>query len=148
MNFYSRPKDKYLHQADWQELYVLTEHWQSELAYYQDELRFLRMLIDNNLKLLIEDEGIKKVQEVALKLSEIETQKLNLEQNTNKHLNHLQDFIKNSSSKDSREFRDEHEYLEIELTGFVKNFRSLKKNIFKLSEQVMQTEKAKHLLKP
>ena len=38
MNEYRmRPKDSYLQNSQWQELYVLTQHWKSDLLFYKDD---------------------------------------------------------------------------------------------------------------
>ncbi len=46
-SFRSRPKDRYIEEGDWQPLYVLTEHWKSDLSFYAEDLKFLAHLIDN-----------------------------------------------------------------------------------------------------
>jgi len=40
-NFRNRPKYNYIHEADWQQLIILTEHWKSDLLFYKDDIRFL-----------------------------------------------------------------------------------------------------------
>ncbi|MFT6796350.1 MAG: hypothetical protein ACJART_001489 [Maribacter sp.] len=47
IDFRARPQDSYIHKADWQTLYVLTEHWKSELLFYNDDLKFLHHPIGN-----------------------------------------------------------------------------------------------------
>ncbi len=39
MNIYwDRPKGKFIQEANWQELYVLTQHWKKDLEFYKDDL--------------------------------------------------------------------------------------------------------------
>ena len=45
-DFRIRPKDNYINEASWEQLYVLTEHWKSDLVFYHKDLRFLHLLID------------------------------------------------------------------------------------------------------
>ena len=66
-NYGIRPLDNYIFEADWQQLYILTEHWLSDLYFYRDDLRFLHHLIDNYFKWLTKAENINKV--VALETS-------------------------------------------------------------------------------
>lgn len=41
-----RPKGDFSWTAEYQQLYILSEHWLSELQFYKDELKFLNHLID------------------------------------------------------------------------------------------------------
>jgi hypothetical protein len=45
-NFINRPKDDCIREADWQKLYILTEHWKSDLLFYKQDLKFLHHFID------------------------------------------------------------------------------------------------------
>ncbi|WKB81223.1 hypothetical protein QYR09_15915 [Cellulophaga lytica] len=46
-NFRNRPADNYINEANWQQLFLLTKHWKSDLLFYKDDLRFLHQLIKN-----------------------------------------------------------------------------------------------------
>lgn len=65
----------------------------------------------------------------------------------NEHLHHLAELIDNPFAYDSQQFRTEHEQLEDDLAHFVKRFRENRKEIFKITEYVMETEKLTQLLK-
>ncbi len=47
-HFGNRPKGKYIHEADWQQLYALTEHWKSDFQFYNTDLTFLQHVIYKN----------------------------------------------------------------------------------------------------
>ena len=57
-NFRIRPKDNYINEASWEQLYVLTEHWKSDLVFYHKDLRFLHLLIDKYFMWISNKENI------------------------------------------------------------------------------------------
>lgn len=141
-----RPKSDYLHNASCEDLYLLTEFWKSEIEFYRIESRFLRMLVDKYFIWLIKDGNIEKVQSLSNKLSKITKHKKELFEKMNLHLKHLEELIENPFSHDETEFRDEHSKLEDEFTEFVKNFKTVKQEIFVSAEHVIEDEKLHHLL--
>lgn len=148
MNLRIRPKSDYLQQAEWSELYVLAKHWQSDMEFYRDELRFLRGLVDKYFIWLIRDENIAQVQDMTGKLSEAGQNHEQLHERLKEHLKLLEGLISKSSNIDKVDFRKKHIELEDRITDFFKAFRSLKKEVFAMTEHVVSEEKLKHLLTP
>ncbi len=70
-----RPKSDYLHKASFEDLYILTEDWKSDIEFYRDESRFLRTLVDKYFIFMIKDGNISKVQSLSNKLSKSVEQK-------------------------------------------------------------------------
>lgn len=138
------PKDEPF--QSWTRLYALTEHWQSDVKFFHDELRFLHTLIDKYLLKLIEEDNVSKIAPLTLALTKLEARNGMLQQKLVKHLEHLQALTKNPVANDSRLTNDEHVTLEHELVDFVKDFRFTKGEIFRSTEHVLKSEKAKHLL--
>ncbi|WP_273565729.1 hypothetical protein [Maribacter halichondriae] len=139
-NFRSRPNDQYIHEADWQQLYVLTEHWKSDLSFYEDDLKFLRNLIDKYFMWISEKENIDMVREIEVSLLNIEKQCGSLAYRVNKHPHHLAELIDNPFAYDSHKFRAEHQQLEDDIATFVKDFRSNRKEVFTVTDYLMDTE--------
>ena len=136
-NFRSRPKSNYIQNTQWQELYILTEHWKSDLLFYKDDLRFLRRLVDKYFIWIKNEDnldGVRKVGEAILKATRECDELLN---RVKEHLSHLA----NSAENDSKRFRTEHEELEDEIAEFVKRVRKNRKQLFKITEYVMENEK-------
>jgi hypothetical protein len=146
MEFRTRPKSNYLHDAEWQELHALTLHWQSDMVFFGDELRFVDLLIDKYFTSLVDKENIAITKDVAAKLSDIKKTYESLCQKVLKHLKHIENLMVNSFAVDASAFRDEHAKLEDELVAFVKSFRDIKHNLFQLTERVIKNEKQKHLI--
>lgn len=141
-----RPKSNYLHMANWEELYLLTEHWKSDIEFFEGELRFLRTLVDKYFIWLIKDENIGAVQSIANQLAKADQKTIDITAKINKHLVHIEDLIQNAFSHDDEEFRNEHLELENQFAEFVKSFRKTKSQTFAITEHVIEEEKLKHLL--
>ncbi|WP_299107635.1 hypothetical protein [uncultured Winogradskyella sp.] len=139
-DFRYRPKDKYIQQADWQKLYVLTDHWKSDLLFYNDDLRFLHHLIDKYFLWISKKENIDMVEEIEVNLLKIDKQCALLSERVNTHLHHLKELIDNPFVFVSEKFRDEHELLEDDLAQFLKDFRDNRKEIFKITEYIVKRE--------
>jgi hypothetical protein len=141
-----KSKSEYLYNASWEDLYFSTEQWKSDIEFYRDETMFLRNLINKYFILLIEDGNIEKVQNISNKLSIAIKKKKNIYKLINKHLVHIEELIENAFSHDEKKFRDEHLNISDQISEFVKNFKMLKREIFILTEHVIENEKIKHLL--
>jgi hypothetical protein len=146
MEFRTRPKSNYLLDAEWQELHALTTHWQSDMVFFGDELRFIDLLIDKYFTSLVDNENIAVTKDVAAKLSDIKKTYESLYQKILKHLRHIENLMVNPFALDVSAFRNEHATLEDELVAFVKNFRDIKQRVFQLTDRVVKTEKQKHLI--
>jgi len=146
MEFRTRPKSNYLLDAEWQELHALTTHWQSDIVFFGDELRFIDLLIDKYFMSLVDKENIAVTKEVAAKLSDIKKIYESLHQKVLKHLRHIENLMVEPFALDASVFRNEHVMLEDELVAFVKNFREIKHRVFQLTDRVVKTEKQKHLI--
>ena len=139
-DFRNRPKDNYINEADWQKLFILTEHWKSDLEFYKDDLRFLHHLIENYFMWLTKNENIEMVKEIGANVFKVEKQCALLIKKTNKHLHHLAELMENPFAYDSHKFREEHEILEDELAQFLIDFRKNRKEVFKITEHIIKEE--------
>ena len=73
MNGYrNRPKDNYIHKADWQKLYMLAEQWKSDLLFYKDDLKFLHHLIDTYFLWISKKENINMLQNIEVNLLKVD----------------------------------------------------------------------------
>lgn len=132
----------------WTELYVLTEHWQSDLKFFHDELNFLNILIDKYIIKLIEEDNISKISPLTLALSRLDARSRSMAERLKRHLRNIREVMENPFSDDSQNTSRENLALENDLIDFVKDFRFTKREIFNSTEQTLRSEKAKHLLAP
>jgi cysteinyl-tRNA synthetase len=139
-NLSLRPKGDFSYTAEYQKLYVLTEHWKSDLEFYQGDLRFLHHLIDKYFVWFAHKEHLDEMRNLASRLSEIAEKCNGLLAKTSKHLSHLAELIDYPFKYDSHKFRTKHEELENEITSFLKQFREIKKETFTVSEQVIEKD--------
>lgn len=138
INFSLRPQGDFIWTAEYRELYVLTEHWQSDLQFYKGDLRFLYHLIDKYFIWLVNKENLDGMRTIASDLSESVKNCDKLLEKTSKHLTHLAELIDDPFKYDSHKFRSEHKELENEIASFIKNFWKIKKDTFAVSEHVIE----------
>lgn len=145
-NFKSTPIDDYIMKADWKQLHALTEHWQSDLEFHRDEIRFLHHLVNKYIMWLTRYEEVEMVREIQKKLVMVGDECRELLGKVGTHLRHLSDLMENPFAHDSQAFRTEHGELEEELAAFAKHFRLAKQETFKTTENLMDSEEvAEHL---
>lgn len=131
---------------EWKTMFILSEHWKSDLAFFQDEVAFFSLLLDKYLLTLIDNNHIDHTRHLVTGLTEFEKKRLALGEQVNKHLLSLRNLVQDPFAQDSQVVRNQHEQLEAAIADFTKNFRTLKKEVFSLAESAMTSEKAKHLL--
>lgn len=139
-NLSLRPQGDFTWTAEYRELYILTEHWQSDLQFYKGDLHFLHHLIDKYFIWITHKENLDEMRTLASGLSETFKNCEKLLEKTSKHLTHLAELIDDPFKYDSHKFRSEHEELENEIAFFIKKFWKIKKDTFAVSEHVIKKE--------
>ncbi|WP_339840067.1 hypothetical protein [uncultured Maribacter sp.] len=136
----NRPKGSYIHEADWQQLFILTEHWKSDLEFFKEDLEFLNHIISKYFIWISKKDNIDLVREIEVGLLELNKKCDAILKQVNKHLHHLAELIDNPFAYDSHTFRTEHEQLEDDIAMFVKDFRKNRKEVFTITEHVIDGE--------
>ncbi len=139
-NLSLRPKGDFTWTAEYQQLYILTEHWYSDLQFYKEELIFLNHLIDKYFIWLAHKENLDEMRTLVSNLTEVSKKCDGLLEKTTQHLSHLSELIDDPFKYDSHKFRSEHEELENKINSFITQFRKTKKETFAVSEQVIEKE--------
>ncbi len=140
------PAENVVMQADWKQMYILTEHWLSDLKFHRDEIKFLHHLTNKYVLWLTRFEHVEMVRNVGGMLKQVQTECLELLKKTEAHLKHLTFLRENPFSHDSRDLLNEHGALEQALAGFAKHFRTAKKEAFKVMENLSDSpEVVEHL---
>lgn len=140
-----KPKNDFNWEAQWQQLYILTEHLYSDLQFYKDDLKFLYHLVDKYFMGLTHNANLDEMRELAKELSDESKCCDELQDKTALHLKHLAELIDAPYKYDSHQIRKEHENLDNEIASFVNKFRKNKKEIFAITEKVMKKEIQKRL---
>lgn len=136
----TRPKGPYIFEADWKELYVLTEHWISDLEFYRDDLKFMHLLLRDYFMWLFREEGMVPGREMEREIKNLDQRCMALLAESRKLLTHLADLIDDPYKYDSHVFRRDYDRLEEEIAGFVADFRKGRKKVYGLAKHLMSSE--------
>ncbi|SHJ34553.1 hypothetical protein [Pseudozobellia thermophila] len=131
---------EFLKDGPWDELSALTSHWKSDLEFYRDDLRFLHHLTDKYFMWITKQENLDMVKELKQGLFELGTMCTDLLAKVNKHLVQLGRLVENPNEADAGIIKTEHEHLEGEMSQFVKAFRDNRKEVFAITEYVVDSE--------
>lgn len=136
----------YHHTIDLQQLFLLTEHWQSDVAFYKDEFKFLYKLIDKYYMWLTNDEHITQVRKMVNTVLEMQKELDAFTVDLSHHLIAIGKRIDKPNAATELVLREEHSALGIRIGQFYRNFRVVKKTIFTLTEVVIESDKLQHIL--
>lgn len=139
-DFRNRPSGNYLFNANWEELYILTKHWKSDLLFYKDDLNFLDNLIDKYLIWITNEKSSEAVREIFNSILETSKKCTDLLQRVAKHLTDLAKLIEDPFKYDTQQFRTEHQQLEDDITNFIKTFRTNRKEVFEVTGHIIEIE--------
>ncbi|MDF1516618.1 MAG: hypothetical protein RQ864_04155 [Lutibacter sp.] len=139
-DFRNRPNGNYLFNANWEELYILTKHWKSDLLFYKDDLNFLDNLINKYLIWITNEKDSEAVRIIDNSILETAKKCTDLLQRVAKHLTDLAKLIEDPFKYDTQQFRTEHQQLEDDITDFVKTFRTNRKEVFEVTEHIIESE--------
>ncbi|WP_297694538.1 hypothetical protein [uncultured Eudoraea sp.] len=134
-------------EVKWQELYILTDHWKSDLDFYKDDLRFLHHLIDKYIIWITKDENLNMVQDIKKNLFEIQNKSADLMKEVNIHQGNLGLMVENPVQSSNPQFLEDHGILEDKMANFVKLFRSNRKEVFNITEYIIDSEELPNILK-
>lgn len=143
-----RPKSNYLHTASLSELYILSEHWKSDLDYYRDELNFLEELISMYYLWMKNEPFAEDLNNIVLGIKDMDILCAQLRERTSQNMEHIELLKENPFSHDEQRLRDDHLQLEEDITAFIKNFRIIKQSVFSETKQVLNHHRLQQLLNP
>lgn len=135
-----RPKGDFIAEANMEQLYTLTKHWNSDLHFFKDDLTFLHKLLDSYFIWIDKDENYKMASRMKNELLRLRERCDDLLEKTDKHREQIGKIIL-EKTEDSRVFRLEHEHLEDEISDFVKAFRINRLELFKITEYIKDNDK-------
>lgn len=141
--------DSFMETVGWQEMYKFCSHWRSDLAFLKDELRFLSHLVDRYFPALVSKHEAELVQSISAQLIDLSSLRNSLELRTEKDLQEIMAFAeleKEGGKTEAPEFRRDHGELEKRLYDFRKSVFAIKREIFALTEHILEEDKASKLL--
>ena len=131
---------QFIKNGPWSELYVLSEHWKSDLEFYGEDLRFLHHLIDKYFMWITKPENLDMVKELKVGLFNINTKCKDLLEKVGRHMVKLGQMVEDHNIADASVTLTEHEHLEEEMANFVILFRRNRKEVFAITEYIMDSE--------
>jgi hypothetical protein len=143
MDIRLRPNNDYLRQANWRELYILTNYWKSDMEFYRAEISFLMDLIEKYFTVMIKEENIYQVQKLDRNLNGLQRELNEILRRIERHMHLLEGLIKDAFTHDGERFRYEHELLEDQYSQFIESFKHVKKSAFSITEYTMGLDKIK-----
>ena len=131
--------ERNLYEADWQGMYVVSEHWKSDIIFYKEDLNSLWSLKDKF-------NGLNKSKTKSIKplLSSVIKEGEDFILKTDKHLTKIANIINTPLKYDSYQLRAEHAQLENEFINFVKCFRTSKIKIFAALDKLINVKELIH----
>ncbi|AUC81142.1 hypothetical protein [Lacinutrix sp. Bg11-31] len=142
-----RPKGNYIQKANWQDLYALTQDWNEEIEFIKQDLEFLIRLIDNHFVKLLIVENLDEIRELQIELLSLLNQSDLLSIRIQINFKQLSKLIKQPLTYDAIFFRTEHEYLEDEVSEFIKWVRNIRKTVFKITKKALENNTSKAIWK-
>jgi hypothetical protein len=131
----------------WQELYVLTEHWQSDMEFYKDDLLFLHHLVDKYMIWITRSENLELVKEIMFNVRSLQKRCHYLITEVIEHRHNLAMLEKDATKESWDKVKNDHEVMENSISQFVKEFRANRKEVFRITEYVIDTEELTALLR-
>jgi len=145
-NYSNNPNSTSFEYENCKELYILTRHWKSDLDFYKDDLRFLHNLVDKYLIWITKKENLELVNTIKKKEFSLGLQCDSLLEEISKHLNEGELIIGNSKESNYEDFKKNHLSLENNIAQFIKEFRENRKEVFKVTEYIMDSEELGRIL--
>ena len=135
-----KSKGKTIYEAYWQELYLLTENWKSDLLFYQEDLYFSHNLINKYNKWIPKKIIKNEFQEIEYTVFELLRNCNQLIDKTNQHLSKISNNISTPYLNDSYSFRNIHDQMEFEMAEFIRTFRTSRLKVFSMTDEVMKNK--------
>jgi len=140
-NFRMRPKGDFIKNSSWQELYVLVEHWKSDLLFYKDDLKFLRHLEDKYFLWIKGEADLERIRRAGESILKDTRDCDDLLKRVDRHLSRISAIIDEPENQNHRVFREEHMELEDDIAQFIIKTRKNRSELFKIVELDVEVEK-------
>jgi len=131
------------------QMYVRTEHWISDYEFFEDEVNFLINLTDKYFvgAVLSDVDNNEKLKDVVKRLFKLDESRKSIAALNKENLTYLAHLIQNKEIFDPEECRDRQSDLETDHIDFLRKYRSIKKEIFQLAKQLLESSRSKKLIR-
>ncbi len=139
-------RGEYLNEPGWEHLHTVGQRWQSDMKFFADEVRFFYLLTDRLFGGLVMEERKERAAGLARDLETLDQERHGLNDRVDRHLNEIENIIQNPFPNDAQAAKNTHEALEVDVAAFVRNFKEVKRELFLMAEEIMESDKARRLL--
>ena len=129
-----------------EELHQDSKNWVSEIHLINDEIRFLEHLLSANYIDVLAIGLHKKIEENVKQIAIQKTAGNALLGHISDQEKNLSALFKNDNITDNISYRENHKKLEKEINAYVKKYKDIKQQIFKIVENVMKRTGQKKLV--
>lgn len=143
-NYRNRPKGNYIHEATWQDLYILTESWKNDLEQYLLEINFLESLINTCFAKLLLYEKLDDLRKLQMDITVSKDQCINILQRIPNNLSNIVELIDKPCGYQTILFRVEHEQFEDKISDFIEMVKFIRQTVFSKTKGVFENEKPKY----
>ncbi len=133
-------KDELQIETELEKLYEINKHHITELIFFDDEVRFLKGLINKYFVKELQNEHINKSQMIDIRLSQLVLIKSNISKDILLHQGNLHVKFKDINNHEYYFFKLESDRVEEEMKDLNRNFKHIKKEIFQLSKEIIGFE--------
>lgn len=123
-------------ETELEQLYNENKQHIGDLLFFEDEVRFLKSLLDQYFLLQLKDDYVNKIQMISSNLQQLQLVKDNITKDTLTHQGNLEVKFKDIVTHDIYFFRIEGERINEEMNDLNRSFRTIKKEIFHLSKHM------------
>jgi hypothetical protein len=144
-NYRIKPTADYIKVANWDKLYILLEHWRSDIEFYLFDIQFIETLIEYHFTELLEYENLDELRELQLEIFQLKNQCEYMQQRIDLNLENIVKIIDKKYKHSVKNFRIENEQLEDDIIEFIKNERETKQILFSMIKDVIENENSKKI---
>lgn len=147
MNAKQKPP-KYVEWLSADVMHETSRNWLSELRFIKDEQQFFQNIIKSYTLQLIDSKHFSNSKNIVNTLGTLQKQNKTFIETVKMHENELIIMLDGIDQlKEEQDYKDKHRELIININKYFKDYRTLKKRLFKTIEDIMKQEKQKRLLK-
>nr|MBC7611708.1 hypothetical protein [Pseudopedobacter sp.] len=129
-----------------QELYLENKEWSSELSFLEDESRFFEKLFDNVISSAIDAAHISKLKFVSAILIHLKNKRIEIKALVLEHQAFLTSLLAKPGKMIGLELLDKNTLIMDEVKALFKESKLAKKELYQLTEEVIDQQKKDHLL--
>jgi hypothetical protein len=124
-----------------QELYILSKHWISDIHFIEDELRFLKHVVEKHLAPNLKNEQLFEVDDFNKVFVQTEGNIPALKTEVSDFLNFIAPMVKQPDRMIGLNLLEKFTALDAEMKTLFESLKQVKKLLFSFTEGVMKTEK-------